>query len=97
MNRWGISEPERGQSVSMDELDAVVVPALGAARDGHRVGYGLGYYDEFLALVAAPRICLVYEACIVDHVPFSEHDVPVDIVVSESKIYRPSATAGEAG
>ena len=97
LNQWGISEPERGESVPIHELDAVVVPALGASRNGHRVGYGLGYYDEFLARVAVPKICLAYDACVVDDVPFSEHDVSVDIVVSESNVYRPSATAGEAG
>ena len=94
-NRWGISEPESGESVSIDELDAVVVPALGAARDGHRIGYGFGYYDEFLVRVGSPKICLVYEACIRDQLPFGAHDISVDILVSESNIYRTSAISGE--
>ncbi|MEX1055034.1 MAG: 5-formyltetrahydrofolate cyclo-ligase [Rhodothermales bacterium] len=92
LNRWGLLEPEPGPGVSLDEFDAVVVPALGAARDGHRVGYGLGYYDEFLAEVGVPKICLAYEACILDSVPFGTNDVPVDILVSEKTIYRTSCT-----
>ena len=89
VNRWGIAEPHPSRRVSIDEIEAVIVPALGAGRNGHRIGHGLGYYDEFLAEVAAVKICLVYEACLVDHVPFEPHDVPCDVVVSESSVIRP--------
>lgn len=48
-NRWGIREPDGEQTASPDEFDIVLVPLLAFDAQGHRVGYGKGYYDRFLA------------------------------------------------
>jgi len=50
-NHWGIAEPraEPAAEVAPAQLDAVLVPLLAAGHRGHRVGYGGGYYDRFLA------------------------------------------------
>lgn len=88
-NRWGIDEPIRGESVAVEDLDAVVAPALGAGRSGHRIGYGYGFYDEFLAQTSVTKIAPVYDACLVDAVPVESHDIPMDILVTESTIVRP--------
>lgn len=50
-NRWGIPEPVAGPAaeVSPAQLDAVLVPLLYCDQHGHRVGYGGGFYDRFLA------------------------------------------------
>ena len=48
-NRWGISEPAPAAAVPPTALDAVLVPLLAVDATGHRVGYGAGYYDRFLA------------------------------------------------
>jgi 5-formyltetrahydrofolate cyclo-ligase len=50
-NRWGIPEPEAalGAEVQPPQLDAVLVPLLACDQRGHRVGYGGGFYDRFLA------------------------------------------------
>ena len=90
-NRWGLREPHGTPDVSPDELDAVLVPALGAGRNGHRIGHGFGYYDAFLPRVDAPTIALVYAACMVDTVPADPHDIPVSIIATEDEIIRPSA------
>lgn len=82
-NRWGIREPDGTDRVSPAQLDAVVVPALGADRNGHRIGHGSGYYDAFLQTVAAPKIILVYENCFPARVPTDDHDVPGTHVVTE--------------
>jgi 5-formyltetrahydrofolate cyclo-ligase len=86
-NRWGISEPTDTESVSPDALDAVIVPALGAGGNGHRIGHGAGYYDAFLADVSVPRIILVYEHCVNPSVPADAHDVPGTHVVTERGIH----------
>jgi 5-formyltetrahydrofolate cyclo-ligase len=48
-NTWGIPEPKRGIAVPVGKIDVVLVPLLAVAHDGHRVGYGRGFYDKFLA------------------------------------------------
>lgn len=50
-NRWGIPEPVAalGVEVQPAQLDAVLVPLLACDQRGHRVGYGGGFYDRFLA------------------------------------------------
>jgi len=48
-DRWGIPEPQYGDLISPAEIDLVLVPLLVADHHGHRVGYGKGYYDRFLA------------------------------------------------
>ena len=50
-SRWGISEPVEtvATEVPTTLLDAVLVPLLTVDAAGHRVGYGGGFYDRFLA------------------------------------------------
>lgn len=86
-NKWGIREPVDGRNVPTDTFDAVIVPALGAGRNGHRVGHGSGYYDVFLDGISCPCIALVYDDCFVPSVPHASHDVPVTAVVTERTIY----------
>ena len=88
-NRWGIHEPTGAKSVPLETIDAVVVPALGAGRNGHRLGYGKGYYDAFLGALNAATICPIFAACLIDRAPAEEHDAPLDIVITEDEIIRP--------
>ncbi len=90
-NRWGLLEPVHAPRIDPATLDLVVVPALGAGRDGHRVGHGLGYYDAFLRDLDVPTVALVYDACLVEAVPADPHDVPVSVVVTETTTLRPSS------
>jgi 5-formyltetrahydrofolate cyclo-ligase len=50
-NRWGIPEPlvDATTEVLPAQLDVVLVPLLACDQRGHRVGYGGGFYDRFLA------------------------------------------------
>ncbi len=48
-NRWGIPEPVAGEEeFPVGQIEAVLVPLLAFDQNGHRVGYGKGYYDRFL-------------------------------------------------
>lgn len=50
-NRWGILEPAATPATEVPPaaFDAVLVPLLAVDAAGHRVGYGGGFYDRFLA------------------------------------------------
>lgn len=87
-NRWGILEPSAGTPVSPEHLDLVLVPALGAGRNGHRVGSGYGYYDEFLSGTPATKVGVLFAACLVPTVPAEPHDVALDLLVTEDEVVR---------
>jgi 5-formyltetrahydrofolate cyclo-ligase len=88
-NRWGLYEPSETPRVAPDALDAVIVPGLGADRQGTRLGRGGGYYDAFLQDCPVPRILLTYDACLVDALPSAPHDVPVTTIVTERDVLMP--------
>lgn len=48
-NKWNIWEPVQGVPAMPEKIDAVLVPLLAYDERGHRVGYGKGFYDRFLA------------------------------------------------
>lgn len=86
----GIREPRpHCPQVSLEDIDVVVVPAAVWAEDGHRVGYGGGYYDRFLArLEKGRRVGLGLEEQIVPEVPHDPHDLPVEILVTDAGVRR---------
>ncbi|MCA4897519.1 MAG: 5-formyltetrahydrofolate cyclo-ligase [Bacteroidota bacterium] len=47
-NKWGIMEPEQGVPTPTEKIDMVIVPLLAFDKSGNRVGYGKGFYDQFL-------------------------------------------------
>lgn len=47
-NEWGIPEPVSGTHVLAEQIDLVLIPLLAFDTNGHRVGYGKGFYDKFL-------------------------------------------------
>jgi len=55
-NAWGILEPKQGAPTETAKIDMVLVPLLAVDRQGHRVGYGKGFYDRFLS--GCKRDCL---------------------------------------
>ncbi len=87
---YGIREPVDGcRPVPADEIDAVLVPAAVWGEDGYRIGYGGGYYDRFLRKVPrAVRIGFGLEVQVLPQVPHEEHDLPVDVLVTDTKVRR---------
>ncbi len=88
---WGIPRPAGSEQVPSHQIDTVIVPMLGGARDGHRIGYGKGYYDTFLQGLQATRIGVTYQACLIESIPSEPHDIRMDILVTEEEIVRTQA------
>jgi len=87
----GIAEPRLGQDrvVALNTVDLVVAPGTAFDRTGKRLGYGGGYYDRLLAGICnIPVIALAYSEQILDKIPAEDHDVNVDIIVTEYEIIR---------
>ena len=89
MGPLGILEP----SPAMAELipDVMLVPLAAFDRLGHRIGYGAGHYDFTLAhlrkLKPITAIGLAFAAQEIKAVPALAHDVALDYVLTEKRIF----------
>jgi 5-formyltetrahydrofolate cyclo-ligase len=96
VGKWKILEPPRerwgeaGKEVSPRDLDLVMVPGVGFARDGARMGNGQGYYDRLLHQVRpnAPLIALAYESQMFPELAVGPQDIHMDKVVTERAVYE---------
>jgi len=90
---FGLREPApTAPEIALDELDVVIVPGLAFDATGRRLGFGGGYYDgAFGGSGKRPALIgLCYEFQIVDRCPADDADVPVDLVVTDAGVRRPS-------
>jgi 5-formyltetrahydrofolate cyclo-ligase len=72
-----------------DSFDIVIVPMLGFDNHLQRIGYGGGYYDKFLATQPhAKKIGVCFEVGKIDAVPAEMHDIPLDVIVTETNMVR---------
>jgi len=78
----GIPDPIADEPVAHDETALVLMPGLAFDAEGHRIGYGGGFYDKFLQREPKhPTLALCYEFQMLEHLETEEHDIPVDCVL----------------
>ena len=78
----GIPEPVADGPVADDETALVLMPGLAFDQAGHRIGYGGGFYDRFLAAEPGhPTLALCYDFQMLDQLETEEFDIPVDEVL----------------
>lgn len=78
----GIPEPIADGPVAEDKTALVLMPGLAFDRQGHRIGYGGGFYDKFLAAEPDhPTLALCYDFQMLAHLETESHDIPVDYVL----------------
>ncbi len=47
-SKFGVREPARSEQIFHDKIDFMIVPALAISKDRSRVGYGKGFYDQYI-------------------------------------------------
>lgn len=78
----GIPEPIGDGPVAEDPTALVLMPGLAFDREGHRIGYGGGFYDKFLAAEPGhPTLALCYDFQMLPKLETEEFDIPVDCVL----------------
>ena len=78
----GIPEPIADEPVADDATALVLMPGLAFDREGHRIGYGGGFYDKFLAQETGhPTLALCYDFQMQEQLDTEEFDIPVDKVL----------------
>lgn len=79
-------DPRHAPLVDPETIELVVVPGVAFDRGGHRLGFGAGYYDRFLTTTDAARVALAFSLQIIDRIPQSPDDEPVDWIVTETEM-----------
>lgn len=99
-NRYGIAEPvaPAGAVLTARQLDVIVLPLVGFDAAGNRLGMGGGWYDRSLAFrrrsrsaaASRPRLLgVAYELQRLDRLAPRAWDVPVDLIVTDQRVYAP--------
>lgn len=85
----GIPGSRKGACVVPDVL---LIPCLGWTRSRRRLGYGGGYFDRYISKLlesgASPRLLgVAYGVNEVDDSLFESHDLPLDLIITDSGIF----------
>lgn len=87
---WGIPEPVGGTVVDPKQIDMVLVPLLAFDNNGYRVGYGKGFYDEYLSRCREDvlKIGLSYFEAVDSITDTEQFDIPLNYTVTPHRIYE---------
>ena len=90
INEYGIKEPNNGNSFIIQNLDLIFIPLLAYDLEGHRVGYGKGYYDRFLKLTnkSSLKIGLSFFDPINKIQDIDDNDVKLDYCITPTQIHK---------
>lgn len=84
--RFGILEPApEASTVSLNQLDLVLVPGVGFAPDGSRLGRGRGFYDRLLASASGLKCGAGFDEQMVAELPVGAHDIHLDCILTPSR------------
>lgn len=84
---FGILEP--GTSTETEEtvhMDLIIIPGVGFDHHGHRLGHGFGHYDRLLKDTRGYKVGLAFEEQLVPELPVEDHDVPVDLLITDQNL-----------
>lgn len=91
-SKFGYYEPalDKIVPVNPEEFDLVVVPGVVFDRNLNRIGFGKGYYDRILCSLknGAKAVAVAYDFQVLDEVPSEQHDVKMDMIITEKNIYN---------
>lgn len=88
-NMRGIPEPDSDDVAEPKTIDVILVPLLVFDSQLNRLGYGGGYYDRFLKQYpSSQKIGIAFEIDKVEIVPSEEHDVVLDMIVTDKNVYK---------
>jgi 5-formyltetrahydrofolate cyclo-ligase len=69
----------------INQLDFILVPGVGFAPSGGRLGRGKGYYDRMLAAAPGLKCGVAFDLQVIPELPLEPHDVRLDLIITESR------------
>lgn len=89
VGHYKILEPKTHlKQAKPEEIDLAIVPGVVFAKNGHRIGYGKGFYDRLLKKIKAQKIGVAYDFQIVENIAGEIHDTPMDLIITEQKTIK---------
>lgn len=89
LGSFHIEEPDGTEIVDPALMDLIIVPAVAMDSTCNRLGRGKGFYDRLLSETRATTIGVGYDfQLIAEGIPAEPHDVPLDIVITETRIHH---------
>ncbi len=85
---YGIPEPEECIKADVADIDIALIPGIAFDKSGSRIGFGKGYYDRFLLEFKGIKAGICYDFQVLDEIPSSEHDIKMDMIITEKRIYN---------
>lgn len=86
-----IPEPTNN-CIMKDDWDTntiIIIPGSVFSKAGYRLGYGKGYYDKYLAKHNnLYKVGICYECQLLEYVPNEEHDVRLDVIITNKRIIK---------
>lgn len=82
-------QPDFKENLRLDiDPDLLLVPGVAFSEDKNRLGHGEGYFDRYLASLPTKsvKVGLAYEQQVVESLPVEDHDVPLDLIVTDERI-----------
>lgn len=87
VGKYNIMEPKI-HCAEINRMDLVLVPGIAWDENGHRVGYGKGYYDRHLATLQTTSIGVAFDFQVLKELPHEKNDFLVNLIVTEKRVIR---------
>lgn len=78
-----IEEPTGSDTHPVEEIEVIIVPGVAFDKKGNRIGRGKGFYDRLLKTAKAMKIGIGYHFQLFDELPSDQHDVGMDMIITE--------------
>lgn len=85
---FNMMEPKTDNKKFIKSPDLILIPGVGFDTNLNRIGYGGGFYDKFLKRVDSLKIALAFECQIFPNLPVEEHDIKMDMIITEERIIK---------
>ena len=82
---FGIMEPRIDCRICEPEEGLLLMPGVAFDEQGHRVGYGGGYYDRYLQDAEFKKAALCWEKLMLDQIHADGYDICMDWIISDGK------------
>ncbi|MES2770110.1 MAG: 5-formyltetrahydrofolate cyclo-ligase [Bdellovibrionota bacterium] len=92
LNQYQIEEPSQEvirqtKRIELSDIEGILLPGIAFDLKGQRLGSGKAFYDKTLKNYSGIKVGVAYSVQITESLPSSEHDIPVDVIVTEKDIF----------